>query len=74
VYGLCQFVNTSYLYLSSNFFGGVSIEAILGMNRSYLFVVLGIVVVMVLSIVAVFMGTEKKSKAAKAKAGSAAGK
>ncbi len=60
VYAVCQFFNASYLYLSSNFFGGVTLQAIMGMNLAYLICVLLYVIILIVSIISIFARNEKK--------------
>ncbi len=62
VFSMCQFFDMSYLYLTSNFFGGVSLQAILGMNGAYLACVILYVAILIISVIAIFAKSEKKLK------------
>ena len=53
------FIEASVLYLSSNFFGGVTMEAIMGMRFGYLFTVITYVLIFIVSGIAVFLKNAK---------------
>lgn len=60
LYGLelcafCLFIDSTYLYLSSAFYGGISASAIFGLSPGFLLGVLFYVIVFALSIASVFL-------------------
>lgn len=64
----CVFVNGTYMYLSSIFFGGISMEAFASIDIGFTACVGLFLAVLLLSAVALFMKQEKVPKAQKAEA------
>jgi hypothetical protein len=62
-YAFCQFINGTYLYLSSVFFGGITAEALSSLNMGFIVSVAVFLAVILLSLVATFLknGKERKS-------------
>jgi uncharacterized membrane protein YvlD (DUF360 family) len=58
----CLFVNGTYMYLSSVFFGGVTAEALASLNAGFVATIVFQFLAMIVSLVALFLPHEKKQK------------
>ena len=61
-YSLCMYIDGSYMYLSSIFYGGVTADAIASISIGFILPIVFFLIVSVLSAVAMFMRSEKKDK------------
>lgn len=60
LYAFCLFVDSTYMYLSSAFFGGISMTAILSLSPGFLLCAILYIVVLVLSMAAALMKGRKE--------------
>jgi hypothetical protein len=62
-YAFCQFIDGTYLYLSSVFFGGITAEALASLNIGFVVSAAMFLAVILLSLVATFLKNGKERKA-----------